>query len=562
MPPPALETPDRPPRRLVVLWAGLYAAASLCFCAPFLRLGGLDATPDWGDARLISWTLAWHARWPLIGQWPLDAPFFAPEPQALAYSDPMVALGLMAAPLTAWAGPTIAFNALRLLIPVANAVAVALLVWPGVRDARAAFVAGFAFAFAYSQVAVAYQGILHLALLAGIPLTARALDRWWHGARVRDLAWAVALACVQALVSWYSAVLAAIAIGVQLAWLATVTREPVPALLRRGRTLALAGLVAMAALWPLARPFLGTPAAPPHELRIFSLTPSDFLTPTTDTWTGALLTGTRTARDARWTDERAYAVGPVAAAAAVVGMTVALVFGVGRSLLWVVPLGAAAFLLALGPSEPGRLWHLFDLIGWLPGLSSFRAPFRMAVLVILAVAVLAGIAVRAVPERARSAATVLFLALLAGESYMMFLPATPPLARPLPTPAIFAALAEERPQALLVVPMLAGTDAWPSEADYLQLMLPTWTPLANGYGRRTPPIYDALREAVAIYPRGSLAESLRFYGITHVAVLAAYTEDRGEAFNAAALANSQDFEPVVADGGDALYRVRPVPAVQ
>ena len=127
----------------------------------------------------------------------------------------------------------------------------------------------------------------------------------------------------------------------------------------------------------------------------------------------------------------------------------------------------------------------------------------------------------------------------------MFLPATPPLARPLPTPAIFAALAEERPQALLVVPMLAGTDAWPSEADYLQLMLPTWTPLANGYGRRTPPIYEALREAVAIYPRGSLAESLRFYGITHVAVLAAYAEDRGEAFNAAALANSQDFEPVV-----------------
>ena len=39
--------------------------------------------PDWGDARLISWTLAWHARWPITGGWPLDAPFFAPEPAAL-----------------------------------------------------------------------------------------------------------------------------------------------------------------------------------------------------------------------------------------------------------------------------------------------------------------------------------------------------------------------------------------------------------------------------------------------------------------------------------------------
>ena len=89
---------------------------------PAARIGW-TATPDWGDARLISWTLAWHARWPFTGQWPLDAPFFAPEPQALAYSDPMVALGLMAAPLTAWAGPTIAFNALRLIIPVLNALA-------------------------------------------------------------------------------------------------------------------------------------------------------------------------------------------------------------------------------------------------------------------------------------------------------------------------------------------------------------------------------------------------------------------------------------------------------
>ena len=98
--------------------------------------------------------------------------------------------------------------------------------------------------------------------------------------------------------------------------------------------------------------------------------------------------------------------------------------------------------------------------------------------------------------------------------------------------------------------------------DYMQLMLPTWTPLANGYGRRPPAIYEALREAVAIYPRGTLPEVLRFYGITHVAVLAAYAEDRGEAFNAAVRANSEDFEPVVADGGDALYRVRAAPAAR
>jgi hypothetical protein len=224
-------------------------------------------------------------------------------------------------------------------------------------------------------------------------------------------------------------------------------------------------------------------------------------------------------------------------------------------LLWAAPLGLVAFLLALGPSSPGGWWHLFDLAGWVPGLSSFRAPFRMAPLVILAAALLAAVAVHAVPARRRWAATLVLLALLSAEGFMAFLPATPPHARPLPTPGIFADLAAERPQALLVVPMLGGTLDWPSEADYMQMMLPTWTPLANGYGRRTPDVYEALRAAVAAFPAGSLADTLRFYRISHVAVLGAYSADRGAAFNAAA-ALSPDFERIAAGGGDVLYRVR------
>ena len=87
---------------------------------------------------------------------------------------------------------------------------------------------------------------------------------------------------------------------------------------------------------------------------------------------------------------------------------------------------------------------------------------------------------------------------------------------------------------------------------------------AAGQRLRTADAADLRRTARGRgdYPRGSLAESLRFYGITHVAVLAADAGARGEAFNAAALANSQDFEPVVARGGDALYRVRAAPAAR
>ena len=77
----------------------------------------------------------------------------------------------------------------------------AVLVWHYVRDARAAVVAGFALGFAYSQLATAYLGLVHLALVAGMLLTARSLARWWHGHRPADLAVAVAVACGQALVS-------------------------------------------------------------------------------------------------------------------------------------------------------------------------------------------------------------------------------------------------------------------------------------------------------------------------------------------------------------------------
>jgi hypothetical protein len=326
-----------------------------------------------------------------------------------------------------------------------------------------------------------------------------------------------------------------------------------PALVRKLGALVLAGVVAGVALWPLARPFLGTPPASRDEARSFSLEARDFVTPTPDTVTGALL-GARRAPGVAWTDDRAYAVGPVAGAAAIAGVLATLALGLGRSLLWAAPLGAIGFLLALGPSPPGGAWHLFDLLGGLPGLSSFRAPFRMAVLVSFAAAVLIGIAVRAVPARARTAAVAGLLVLLTAEGYGAFLPPTTPHARPLPVPGIFANLEAERPSALLVVPMLAGTAAWPSEADYMQMMLPTWTPLANGYGRRTPAIYEALREAAAGPPRG-LAEALRFYGISHVAVLSAYGEDRAAAFTAGA-DTSPDFQRVAGGGGDVLYRVR------
>ena len=180
----------------------------------------------------------------------------------------------------------------------------------------------------------------------------------------------------------------------------------------------------------------------------------------------------------------------------------------------------------------------------------------MAVLVAIAIAMLVGPAVLAVPQRRRSLAAVVLVGLFVGEGYMAHYQRPPPSR--LQRPPIFDALAAERPENVLILPMLARTPQWPSEADYQLFAMPSWTAIVNGYGRRVPSTYEAVLEAVAAYPEGPLAEVLRFYGVSHIVVLGEYAADRGASFKAAADARA-DFERVVADSGDALYRVRPAP---
>lgn len=545
----------RPGWRVAAGWLAAYALLGLLFSAPFVRLTTLDLTPDWGDARLITWTLAWHAHWPVTGEWPLDAPMFAPEPRGLANSEPMIALGLGAAPLTGLAGPVIAFNLLRMLLPVANALAMACLVWHYLRDGWAAFIAGLALGFAYAQVATVYMGLIHLAVLAGFALAPIWLDRWWRAGRVRDLGVAVAIACIQALVSWYAAVLMVLVLGIQIAWLFATDHRAWRLTLTRAAALGVAATVAGSVLWPAARPFLGATPPTVEELRGFSLQPSYFARPPQDTWAGALLQG-EAAVAGEWDYRRSYFIGLTAGLAAVAGALAAFTRAAARRMLWAVPLGVLGFALSLGPSGPDTFWRPFDLLSAVPGVMSFRAPGRMAVLVTFAVAMLAGIAVYATPPRYRRGLAALLVAGLVAEGVMVHRPR--PAAAPLPTPAIFERLAADAPAAALVVPMLADTPSWPAEADYLLFASRAWTPLVNGYGRRTPSIYLAVLDTVARMPDAPLGDVLRFYGVSHVVVLPGYAPARAAAFIAAADA-SADVERLAERDGDVLYRVRPAP---
>jgi len=530
----------------------MFAVASLIFCAPFVGIERLDAAPDWGDARLNTWTLAWHARWPIHGGFPLDAPFFAPEPGALANTEAMIALGVLAAPITLVAGPVVAFNLLRLLLPATNALAMGCLVWHYTRNQSAAVVAGATLGFAYSQLATVYIGLIQLAVLAGFALAPLWLDRWWRGGARRDLAVAVGIACVQALVSWYAAIIMVVVLIVQVTWL--FATEAADGLRTRGRiaSLLVAGAIAAAILWPFARSVSGISPPSLEEVRRFSLQPAWYVWPPQDTLAGAMVHGVPFEVTA-WDYRRSYFPGAAAFTAALVGAFAALRMPNARRMLWAVPLGLLGFALSLGPSGPDTLWRPFDLLAMIPGVWAFRAPGRMAVLVAFAIAVLNGAAVYAAPASRRHVVGAILIACLVAESLMVFRPRAAESS--LPIPGIFARLAAANPSSALVVPMLADTPDWPAEADYLLFAQPAWTPLVNGYGRRTPPIYNAVLDAVATFPKTSLGDTLRFYGVSHVVVLPTYERTRSNAFIAAADA-SGDFERVAQVGDDVLYRVR------
>ena len=538
--------------RAVSVWLAAWALLSLLFSAPFVRPTTLDLTPDWGDARLITWTLAWHAHWPLTGEWPLDAPMFAPEPRGLANSEPMIALGLGAAPLTALAGPVATYHLLRMLLPVLNALAMALLAWRYLRSGWAAWTAGLVLGFSYSQIATVYLGLLHLGVLGGFVLAPLWLDRWWHDGEHRDLARAVGIALVQSLVSWYAAVLVVLVVLVQLGWLAVTAPGAASRMRQRAASLAVAGLVAGALLWPLARPFLGLPKPPREELRLYAVEPHFYVTPPHDTLAGNAMHGGAPIA-VPW-DWRSYFLGVVTGAAALAGIAICIVVPERRRLLWVLVLGIVAFALSLGPSAAGAGWRPFDLVSVLPGIGSFRAPSRMAVLVTVALALFVGVAVAALPRRWRGLTVVALLPVFLAENLMTSLKYTP--AAPLRVSPLFARLADEAPTAALVVPMFGHVPAWPTEADYLLFASRTWTPLVNGYGRRTTAIYQAIFDTVERAPLAPLGDVLRFYGVSHIVVLPRYEPARAAAFIAAADA-SPDVERVAESDGDVLYRVRP-----
>ncbi|MEI7771649.1 MAG: hypothetical protein WCI67_16785, partial [Chloroflexales bacterium] len=183
------------------------------------------ALPGYGDAQFQAWVLAWDAHALTSGAarvW--DAPIFYPYPDALAFSDSLLPLGLIAIPLIALSDPILAYNVLLLLSFALSGWGIFLLARDVLDDAGApagvaawsAFVAGAAFAFcSYRMSHITQLQLLQTYWLPPALLFLRRLLRPAErgGGRLRD-----ALACgicagLQASITLYYAFFAAAALG-------------------------------------------------------------------------------------------------------------------------------------------------------------------------------------------------------------------------------------------------------------------------------------------------------------------------------------------------------------
>src|SRR3954469_79371 len=131
-------------------WAALaYLLLTLAYTWPLAARVSTGVAHDLGDPVLNAWILWWSTKAvPLTAAW-WNAPIFYPAPGTLAFSEHLVGLAPLTAPLIALSGsPLFGYNVALLASYVLCALSAYFLAFTLTRSHDASFVAGLAFAFA------------------------------------------------------------------------------------------------------------------------------------------------------------------------------------------------------------------------------------------------------------------------------------------------------------------------------------------------------------------------------------------------------------------------------
>ena len=213
-------------RRLTPWLLALAGYTSLTLACTWPLVGRLATVVphDVGDPLLNTWILWWSAETlPLTARW-WNAPMFWPMSGALALSEHMLGLSLVASPLQ-WLGasPMTAYNVLFLLSFPLCAMAAHALGYTLTRRHDSAAIAGVVFAFnPYRTSQLAHLQILWVFWM---PLALMALHRFAHDGRRRWLVMFAAMWVGQALSNGYILLFFPILIALWTAWFLASRRD-------------------------------------------------------------------------------------------------------------------------------------------------------------------------------------------------------------------------------------------------------------------------------------------------------------------------------------------------
>jgi hypothetical protein len=476
-----------------------------------------DRVNDVGDPLLNTWALAWVAhQLPFAPAHVFDGNIFHPEPRTLAYSETLLAPGLIGAPLLwAGAGPVLVYNLLLMLAFVASGLGTALLVRELTGSSTAGVVAGAIFAF----LPIRFDHYAHFQLLQTqwMPLALWGLHRFLASGRS---AWAVVLGGAvgaQALTSMYNAIFLGMLLVAVGGFLLLAERRHLRARLPGiALAMALAGVMAAPAAIAHTRASAVVGERSRGEVQNGSAEWQNFLSaaPTNRLY-------------GRWTDR----------------------FGGAEHRLFLGALGIVLAAVALWPPwSATRLAYAIGLVvaldvsrglnGWIYGLlydhvfvfRGLRIPARMAMLAGLALAVLAGFGVarligRGVSSRGRFALGAGLLAIVMLEAWSAPIGLTavatemPPTYADLladkgdpPRRTIIRRLSDRPPAVIVELPINQ------EDPTFMYYSTFHWQTLVNGYSGFYSSRYVMLHDVMKRFPAPPALETLASLQTRYVVV--------------------------------------------
>jgi hypothetical protein len=498
---------------------------------------------DNADTVLNEWTLAWVNHQIVHDPRHLfDANIFYPERYTLAYSEAMFVQSVLAAPVLAAGGsPVLAYNLVLLAGFALTGFAFWWLVLRWTDSTAAAYVSGSLAAFnAHVLVRLPHLQAQHAEFIA---LSLFFLDRAFVSKRLRDAAWLGVVFALDAMTSVYMLVFCTWALAcASFARVRDGLRDPV----RSVRAALLAASVAAALLAPYLAGYYAF-----HHLTGFERQ-ADEATAFAGWWPDYLLTDARL-HHALWS----YRFDALAHADAFPGVT-AIALTV-LALAWpgtrrdprvrmcaAAAVGCAA--ISMVPKAPfyPRLHDAFVLF------RIARTPARLAQIVLLMVAVIAGFGVAGLARRwsQRSGWSFLAVALVVAVNVEALRAPLDyvPFDRISPAYDALAAI----PGAVIVEIPLFPPSSMFLNAEYMLNSTRHWHPMLNGHSGLRPDSYDETYRLVASFPSPASLVALHARGVTHVVV----HFDRVSEAERSAVEQSQALVRVASDGAINVYRLR------